>query len=175
MEIAQFSPCRVAEPTSRYREMVIPDWVRPSKAPPFVLHKAKGRRAQLGVNYEKKVHQRLEELYELCYIAGTWFAYHWRGRIRYCQPDALLLLPDRKVLLIVEAKYSHTVDAYWQLEHLYLPVLRCFLGPGNPWHIATIEVVKWFDPAVAFPCKVTLCPDLAQVRVGAFNVHILNR
>lgn len=117
----------------------------------------------------------MEELYELHYIPSTWFAYHWNGRIRYCQPDALLLIPGRRVLVIVEIKYSHTVDAYWQLEHVYLPVLRTFLGPGNPWQIAVVETVKWFDPAVAFPCKVTLCADLTQVRVHDFNVHILNR
>ena len=101
--------------------------------------------------------------------------YHWQGRIRYCQYDALLVLPDRGVLVIVEVKYSHTADAYWQLEHVYVPVLRSFLGPSHAWQIATVEVVKWFDPSTAFPCKVTLCEDVGQVRVNAFNVHILNR
>jgi hypothetical protein len=101
--------------------------------------------------------------------------YHWQGRIRYCQPDGLLVLPARNILLIVEVKYSHTADAYWQLENLYVPVLRCFLGPANPWQIATCEVVKWFDPSTAFPTRLAMCEDLTQVRVNAFNVHILNR
>jgi hypothetical protein len=127
------------------------------------------------VRYERKVHARMEELYDLCYVPSTWFAYHWSGRIRYCQPDALLVLPERKILLILEVKYSHTADAFWQLEHVYLPVLRCFLGPSNLWQLATVEVVKWFDPAVQFPCRVRLCEDLTQVRVNDFNVHILNR
>lgn len=175
MEIEQSLPCPTMEPGRKYREMVTPDWVRPSRPPPFHLRTSSNPRAKLGIRYEKEVNWRLEGLYELCYIPGTWFAYHWRGRIRYCQPDALLVLPERSVLVIVEVKYSHTSDAYWQLEHLYLPVLRCFLGRGNPWQIATVEVVKWFDPCTAFPTRVSLCKDLEQVRVNAFNVHILNR
>ena len=126
------------------------------------------------MKYERRVHERFEESFGLTYIPSTWFAYHWHDRIRYCQPDALLLLEERRVLVIVEIKYSHTADAYWQLENVYLPVLRCFLAASD-WQIATLEVVKWFDPAVQFPCKVRLCEDLTQVRVSDFNVHILNR
>lgn len=101
--------------------------------------------------------------------------YHSRGRIRYCQFDGLLVLPSRKVLVLCEVKYNHTSDAYWQLENVYVPVLRAFLGRSNPWQVATCEIVKWFDPSTTFPVQITLCQDLGGAKVGAFNVHILNR
>lgn len=101
--------------------------------------------------------------------------YGWQGRARYAQFDGLLILPEAQRLCIVEVKYQHTAGAYWQLEHLYIPLLRCFLGPGNPWQIATVEVCKWYDPSTRFPIAVNLCEDVIQARVGTFNVHILNR
>lgn len=124
--------------------------------------------------YERKIHWWMERRFGVEYIPQQWFAYHWRGQIRFAQPDGLLILPKRRVLLIVEVKYTHTPDAYWQIEHTYVPLMRCFLGQGNPWQIATVEVVKWFDPATRFPVKPTLCADLTQTGCKDFNVHILN-
>ena len=175
MENEQLSPSPLSIPCKRYRFREMPDWVRAIPQPPFPLMEAQTPAAKLGVRYERKVHWRLEGLHELCYIPSQWFMYHSRGRIRYCQFDGLLVLPERQVVVLCEVKYNHTSDAYWQLENTYLPVLRRFLGPENPWRIATCEIVKWFDPSTSFPVQVHLCPEVALAKLGAFNVHILNR
>src|SRR5262245_3313723 len=134
-------------PTKRYQILETPDWARPVKQPPYPPLTPKTQAQKRGIRYERKVSWRLLELYELSYIPALWFMYHSRGRIRYCQFDGLLVLAERKVLAIVECKYQHTADAYWQLSNVYVPVLRSFLGRGNPYSIATCEVVKWFDPS----------------------------
>lgn len=175
MESEQSLPCPLLRPTKRYQFREMPDWARPIREPPFPLLQPRTPAQKLGARYERKVHWRLTQLYELAYLPSEWFMYHSRGRIRYCQVDALLFLPDRQVIVLIECKYNHTADAYWQLENVYVPVLRCFLGPANPWQIATCEVVKWFDPSTSFPTRVSLCSDLGVAKVGAFNVHILNR
>ncbi len=127
-----------------------------------------------GLRYERKFHERLHSQYGLAYIPGMWFEYFAMEEINFCQPDGLLLFPDRRQLLIVEVKRSHTPEAYWQLEHLYVPVLRAFMRDSG-WQIATCEVVKWFDPCTRFPVKPVMRESLEDVRVGEFAVHILNR
>jgi hypothetical protein len=74
----------------------------------------------------------------------------------------------------VEVKYSHTPEAFFQVEHLYVPVLRAFIGDSY-WRIATVEVVKWYDPSTRFPVRPVLRENLEDVKVGEFAVHILNR
>lgn len=126
------------------------------------------------MRYERKVHARLEQRYGLNYVPNQWFAYLWRGKVHYCQTDGLLVFEEPRTLLLLEVKYSHTPDAYWQIEHLYLPVLQSFLAEGG-WKVATAEVVKWFDPAVQCPRRPILRERLEDVKVGEFAVHILNR
>jgi len=120
------------------------------------------------------VHERLSNQYGLSYIPSQWFSFFDGERVRYCQPDALLLFERLSLLLIVEVKYSHTPDAFWQLEHLYVPVLRAFMGVSH-WKIATCEIVKWFDPSTRFPVRPVLRETLEDIKVGEFAVHILNR
>jgi hypothetical protein len=128
----------------------------------------------MGVKYELRVHERLSEAFGLNYIPSQWFQFFDGEKVRYCQPDGLLLFERQSLLLIVEVKYSHTPDAFWQLEHLYVPVLRAFMGKSS-WKIATVEVVKWFDPCVRFPVRPVLRESLEDIKVGEFAVHILNR
>lgn len=92
--------------------------------------------------------------------------------MRFCQFDGLILSETQVTL--VEVKLSHTVDAFWQIENLYLPVLRVLFRPQSA-SIATCEIVKWYDPSVAYPRKPFLLEDVAKARPGAFNVHILTR
>jgi hypothetical protein len=90
---------------------------------------------------------------------------------RWCQTDGLLFDVDRGLITLVECKYQHTSDAWWQLKMLYLPVLRTIF-PG--WEFATVEVVKWYDPATKIPEPVFLLPDVGAAQPGKFNVHIWN-
>lgn len=65
---------------------------------------------------------------------------------RYCQPDALISRYD--LLYIFEIKYSHTTDAWWQLEHLYSPVLA-HLYPEK--RQVLVNVVRSANPDIRFP------------------------
>jgi len=141
--------------------------------PPFISNKRRyGRRAE-GIRYEGKVHGYLDGLHEGCYVSSPWFVFTEVGveRERWCQPDALLFdIPNGRIT-IVECKLQHTADAWWQLKWLYLPVIsRAF--PNDKWEYALCEVVKWFDPAVAFPEKVKLRKNVKDTVPGELGVHI---
>lgn len=128
-----------------------------------------------GLKYEAGVHERLQEEYGLRYVPGQWWKYHTSdGAYHYAQTDGLLYLPDRKLCVLLEVKYNHTPEAYWQCENLYVPLLSWFLKDTD-YKIAAVEVVKWFDPQTPFPVRPTLCEELTAVQANRFNVHILHR
>ena len=153
---------------------VVSETHRLSGPPQFLVGKrkpVKGRRAQ-GVRYEARGHEHYEALYKGKYIASPWFEFTPKaGPRRYCQPDALLL--DRAVrrCTILEYKYQHTFDAFYQLFELYLPVLRAWPVTAGC-AIYCVEVVKWFDPATYTNPRALLCADISRAHEGAFNVHI---
>ena len=126
-----------------------------------------------GWLYEQEVSWNLYEEYGFeRYLPGQWFKFQrYNGRLEYCQTDGLLFTPEQFRLLIVEVKYKHTPDAYWQLEDKYVPVLRRMF-PN--WEIATVEIVKWFDPSTPFPTAPALKKDILSVKPNEFGVHIMN-
>lgn len=132
-----------------------------------------GRRL-LGVKYEKGVQAYLEQAYPTRYVASPWLRFFVAGgsRWRWCQPDGLLIDTRTGWITIVEVKYNHTPDAWAQLKLLYLPVLQVIF-PAHLWKFDCCEIVKWFDPAVAFPEPVMLAHDIAM-RYPSFKVHIHN-
>lgn len=73
-------------------------------------------------------------------------------------------------ILLVEVKYQHTVDAWWQTKHLYAPVLERIF-PRELWRVEVCEIVRWYDPATAFPEPVALCAR-PEERSQRFKVHI---
>jgi hypothetical protein len=148
-------------------------WVRSSPVAPGFISKRRrtGKRAQ-GIRYEKKVHAYLGDLYGEHYFPSEWFYFlsEDEPRPRWCQPDGLLILPKEGRIVIVEVKYQHTADAWWQLKHLYFPVIRkCF---GNDWKISLCEVVKWYDPATVFPEPVRMAREITVPGPSDFGVHI---
>ena len=151
-------------------------WAEFSEAPDFVpeTRRARGRRAQ-GIRYEKRAQEYLLEALEEGYCASPWIRFRSEqySRPRYCQPDGVLFDIEGGKLTVFEIKLQHTIDAWWQLEHLYLPVLR-HLFPPKWWSYATCEFVKWYDPATAFPVRPALCADLRDIRPEQFGVHIWN-
>ena len=90
--------------------------------------------------------------------------------MRWCQPDGLLLDIQRGRCTIVECKLQHTIDAWWQLTDLYLPVVRAALGPTYIYSIC--EVCRWYDSRVSFPEEIRLSPDVFDVPPHRFGVHI---
>lgn len=140
--------------------------------PPFVrTRKYRGARAR-GVNYEKKVHPYLSELFPDRYVANPWLNFESEESVkrRWCQPDGLIIDFLEGIITCVEVKYSHTAEAWFQTRELYVPVLQCIF-PVNLWDIQICEVVKWYDPAVIFPEKVTLTEEPNRP-TQRFKVHI---
>jgi hypothetical protein len=144
--------------------------------PPFIKRGRSVGRYAVGIRYEREVHELLE-LYCLGKTAielklGPWLEFTDRRGRRWCQPDALLLNREQKACLICEIKYQHTSDAWWQLKHLYQPVLAVAL-PG--FTLSLVEVVHWFDPLVAWPEQPQLIPQLSSSPSnGTVAVHICN-
>lgn len=102
------------------------------------------------------------------YIPSPWIKYIDGSGRHWCQPDGILYLRSNR-LIIVEFKYQHTADAWKQLRLLYEPVIT-FLHPGAA--VSSLEIVKWYDCAVAFPEPVHLIADIAEHHGKGFGVHI---
>lgn len=127
----------------------------------------------MGVRYEKRVHQEFQRRYGDYYFESPWFVFKEMEaeRPRFCQPDGLLIDIQQGRIIIVEAKYSHTSDAWWQLQRYGSVVSKAF-SPNSEFAVIGLEVCKWFDPAVRAPQKPTMCSDLHYANQGSFNVHI---
>jgi len=114
----------------------------------------------------------LDEYGFVRYLPSQWFQFQFFGRqLQFCQTDGLLFTPKQQKVLIVEVKYKHTPDAYWQLENKYLPVMRWLF---RDWEISTIEIVKWYDPSTQFPTTVALKKNILDTKPYEFGVHIMN-
>ena len=138
--------------------------------PPFLRRRRyTGRRAE-GVRYERKVQAYLLESYQERYIDSPWLRFYAEGKWRWCQPDGILLDVRAGTITIIEVKYQHTSDAWWQTKQLYFPVLRA-LFPESIWDFHFCEVVKWYDPSTVFPERVVLAQEVT-LRHTAFKVHI---
>lgn len=134
--------------------------------------RAKGAKGK-GLKFEREVQEHFSDRYDL-YVPGPWFSYRTRYRPliwNYAQPDGLLFDFKKGLLTIVEIKYSHTPEAYFQLIDKYLPLMQNFLGK-ELWTFSTCEVVYWYDKAISFPCEIRLCKEIEICRPGEFGVHI---
>lgn len=109
----------------------------------------------------------LAERFGTAYRASPWMRFTDQTGQHWCQPDGLLEVGGR--LTIIEFKYQHTVDAWQQLRLLYEPVVAV-LHPGAA--ISVLEIVKWYDCAVAFPEPVRLVADVSSHQGRDFGVHI---
>lgn len=77
----------------------------------------RGARAA-GLRYERLFAKQFPQA-----LHGPWFSYEDKSGFGYCQPDLILsLLP--KCLVVFEVKYTLTDDAFFQLRDLYLPVVK---------------------------------------------------
>lgn len=153
-------------------------WAEYSEQPPEFLRVTKHRgRRLLGVKFEKKAQAHLCGVYGDDYLPSQWIRFRSTdngGKIRWCQPDGIIVDKQGHALTIVEIKYSHTEVAWWQLFHLYLPVLEK-LFDGYGYEFRCVELCKWFDAAIRCPQRPRLCEDLNAVKPGEFAVHIWSK
>lgn len=141
-------------------------------SPPALRRRRYTGRRLAGIKYEKKVHAYLAETFGEMYLASPWLRFQERGnsRWRWCQPDGLVFVPAEGRIILVECKYQHTSDAWWQVRHLYGPILQ-YLFPASLWRLEVCEVVKWYDPAVRIPERVVMANEVDMPH-EAFKVHI---
>jgi hypothetical protein len=149
------------------------EWVQYSPSAPAFVRRSRrrtGRRAA-GEAYERKVHAELADRYGDFYVPSVWWRYGTHTETRWCQTDGLLFRPLDRLITIIEVKLQHTPDAWWQVRHLYHPVLRKAF-PEPLWMYNFCEVVKWYDPSVCFPEYHHLAADPLAIGSGKFGVHI---
>ena len=94
-----------------------------------------------GLRYEASVVKRLQSLYKDV-RKGPWIVYRAANKSGICQPDALVWLPD-KLLLVVEIKLSHQRNARDKLMNFYGPLVER-LHPGAS--LAYLQVFKNTKP-----------------------------
>lgn len=148
------------------------EWVTPLEhQPPFITRKKRRGRRALGIKYELRGHDHFFQKFGEFYFPSQWWKFKEVDKApRWCQTDGLLIDPYVGLITVLEFKYQHTSDAWWQLRKLYLPVVSTAFG--FDWEYSVCEVVKWYDPSTAFPERVKMakCPSI--VRPGEFGVHI---
>lgn len=160
---------RIPPPPSAFHPAQDVQYAEFTNAPALRQRRYTGRRLQ-GIKYERKVQEYLRHLYGDMHLASPWLKFLSGGKWRWCQPDALVWLPEEGRVVLVEVKYQHTTDAWWQTKHLYQPVLRSIF-PEALWTIEFCEIVKWFDPSIVFPERIVLASDVTM-ESSAFKVHI---
>ena len=127
-----------------------------------------------GVIYESLAQRHLQEVYGDAYIPSPWFKYFDAGeeKVKWCQPDGLLIDVKRGLITIVEIKLKHTANAWWQLQFKYFPVVKKVFG--DLFSYPFVEVVQWYDTSNIFPVSYTLRGDLREASPSGFQVTIWN-
>lgn len=142
--------------------------------PPFVKKRRRKGRLGVGLRYEGKVQKYFCSEFGYEYVPGPWFKYTVADRprvINYAQPDGLLIQPTRGTVTIVEIKYSHCAESYFQLVDKYLPLVSKLFG-SSLWTFPLVEVVKWYDRDTAYPTDVRMRAAIDECLPGEIGVHI---
>lgn len=107
-----------------------------------------------GIRYETRWHSFARQVWPRAYrsFPDRLFAFSDRSGQRCCKPDGLLIPRDADWYAIFEVKVGHICDSYWQLRHLYEPVLSQW-GDCRQRRAVVLEVCRRFDPATFYPCQ----------------------
>lgn len=132
-----------------------------------------------GLRYEERAQKLIEASLareNLIYVPSPWFKYRRHSapdRENFAQPDGICPDVSRGIIYLIEIKIKHTIDSYFQLLDRYVPLLeRYFNYPEKLWKIAPIEVVRWYDPAIAYPCQVTMIQELHRAEPKDLSVYV---
>lgn len=99
---------------------------------------------------------------------SPWFSFTDRGGLHFCQPDLVLWGDGFRV--VAEIKLHFHSDVWWQLNSLYLPVLRCE-APSVP--LRTLCICRSFDPALPYAKEAHLVRTLSEVEPERLNVLVV--
>lgn len=124
-----------------------------------------------GLAHERKLAEALAD--NPWVVIGPWIEYTLMDGTRgLCQPDFLHFDHVYGRLTVIEAKLRHCAAAYYQLMHLYLPVLQTMFPS---WHIRAQEVVRWYSHSEPFPGEHVLRRRIFNApNPPAVGVHIFN-
>lgn len=139
---------------------------------PFSGRRARRSGAQkAGLAYQSRIGAWASDGHYLgSVVSGPWYCYvDGGGARRYCQPD--LVFDDGLAIVACEVKLRWTVDAWWQLRKLYLPVLQVAHGRRTP--VLSLCICRSYDPAVQVPEPVNLVDDVAGCKPDSFNVLVV--
>lgn len=121
-----------------------------------------------GLRYEAKVQLFLRNAL-LDYIEAPIVTFLDGGsQTRRVIPDGFVLRGARA--WIFEIKSQHTHAAWWQLRHLYEPVMLALEGIQQ---VFCVEVVRSYDPAIGFPEPIELCHSLDEVFLPSTMMKVL--
>lgn len=131
---------------------------------PITQRRPRGTTAsqKAGLRYQRRICEVLPRQWRDARIkaslhVGPWLRFDTVWGRKHCQPDALIETED--AIYIIEIKLSSTLDAWWQLVHLYGPVVERLYG-RKP---RLINVVKLFNPDIGFPDDWPLVFDPSDV------------
>lgn len=106
-----------------------------------------------GIRYEQKWHSFYSRLMPGQYrtFEHKLFAFADVSGQRCIRPDGLLIPPESDWFGIFEVKVAHISDSFWQLRHLYEPVLSRWSYLQSR-RAVVLEVCRRYDPATVYPC-----------------------
>lgn len=162
--------------SKRYRPATEVKWAKLLPHQPVFIKRKKSRgKYAVGVRYERQVQEHLALLAlarpNFEYLESPWIEYEDESGKRWCQPDGLIV--SSTAIIIAEIKYQHTIDAWWQLVHLYRPVVKVLFPNHRP--VCLLEIVHWHDPAVAWPERYDLTDSPLRIpQANKIAVHIFN-
>jgi hypothetical protein len=135
--------------------------VRPNYDNDYVRQRGNSAAKESGLRYESQVQEFLLSHFSDRYTPSPYFHFQDGNLHRTIIPDGLLVDPSTsaRTAILVEIKFSHMADAWWQMEKLYKPVLQV-LYPHL--RISCLEICRQYDPASPFPCLYEFVEDLEE-------------
>lgn len=139
--------------------------------PPGIANTSKMRGSRrAGLTHERKVGERLSALFGDGCWGDIWIGYESSKKTSYCSPDFIVIDVILGLITVVECKLTHTEDAYYQLNNLYIPVIKK-LFPG--FEVRGIEVCKNFERSTRYPVTPAIVNTFKGDWMGGANVMVM--
>lgn len=114
----------------------------------------RGAAAKEGIRFERRVIAGLLSRFgNHRVLPGPLIHFVDAGQRSCAIPDALVFSPDFTKAVVVEVKLRHRVDAFYQLNSFYLPIVSLALPTIR---VGGLEVCCYYDPSVALPQPVRI-------------------